>query len=304
MAEIDFIGRLHTGTKRDYVARVVAHDKAKCAEIAKQWGFDFWDGERHYGYGGYKYDGRWRVVAEAMARHYGLKAGDLRASNVKMTPSGSSYDAKIQNSKFKIQTNLPSGFNVYNSLAAVGVGRVVGLKKTQIEQGIAALESVEGRMTTVDEGQPFEVIVDYAHTPDSYEKLFRELRPVVKGKMIAMFGSAGRRDKTKRPVQGEIAGKYCDEVILTEEDDRDEDGNQILEDIAAGAEKAGKIRGKDLFLTPDRPKAIEFTLSRAKAGDTVLLLGKGHEKTIERDDREDVYDEIAITRQTLKKQSA
>ncbi|HLG90795.1 MAG TPA: UDP-N-acetylmuramoyl-L-alanyl-D-glutamate--2,6-diaminopimelate ligase, partial [Candidatus Saccharimonadales bacterium] len=215
-----------------------------------------------------------KSIANSLA--YGLKSGDLRASNVKMTSSGSSYEARIQNSTYLIQTKLPSGFNVYNSLAAVGVGHVIGLSKRQIEQGVAALESVEGRMTTIDEGQPFEVIVDYAHTPDSFEKMFKEFRPVVKGKILVMFGSAGRRDKAKRPTQGEIAGKYCDEVILTEEDDRDEDGNQILEDIAAGAEKAGKIRGKDLFLTPDRPKAIEFTLSRAKAGDTVLLLGKGH----------------------------
>ena len=115
-----------------------------------------------------------------------------------------------------------------------------------------------------------------------------------------MFGSAGRRDTAKRPIQGELAGKYCDEVILTEEDDRDEDGSQILEGIAKGAEKAGKIRDKDLFLVLDRPSAIKFALSRAKAGDIVLLLGKGHEKTIERDDREDPYDEAAIARKALK----
>ncbi|MBI4033787.1 UDP-N-acetylmuramoyl-L-alanyl-D-glutamate--2,6-diaminopimelate ligase [Candidatus Saccharibacteria bacterium] len=241
------------------------------------------------------------VKSVANSLTYGLKSGDLRAANVKMMPSGSSYEAKIQNSKFKIQTKLPGGFNVYNSLAAVGVGRVIGLSEEQIERGIAALESVEGRMTTIDEGQPFEVIVDYAHTPDSFEKMFKELRPVVKGKIVVMFGSAGRRDKAKRPVQGEIAGKYCDEVILTEEDDRDEDGNQILEDIAAGVEKAGKIRDKDLFLVLDRPTAIKFAVGRAKADDIVLLLGKGHEKTIERDDREDPYDEIAITRQALRR---
>ena len=231
---------------------------------------------------------------------YGLKSGDLQATDVKMTASGSSYEARIQNSEFRIQTKLPTGFNVYNSLAAVGVGHIIGLDKKQIEQGIAALESVEGRMTTVDEGQPFEVIVDYAHTPDSFEKMLKELRPVVKGKIIVMFGSAGRRDKAKRPKQGEIAGKYADEVILTEEDDRDEDGNQIMGDIAVGVEKAGKVRDKDLFLILDRPEAIKFALDRAKAGDTVLLLGKGHEKTIERDDREDPYDEIAITHQVLK----
>src|SRR3990167_6184658 len=193
---------------------------------------------------------------------YGLKSGDLQATNVKMTPVGSIYDANFRGrssedseekgGELNIQTKLPGGFNVYNSLAAVGVGYVIGLSKEQIEKGIAALESVEGRMTTIDEGQPFEVIVDYAHTPDSFEELFKEFKQVTKGRIITMFGSAGRRDKAKRPVQGEIAGKYCDEVILTEEDDRDEDGNQILEDIAAGAEKAGKIRDKDLFLVHNR----------------------------------------------------
>ncbi|HEX5395067.1 MAG TPA: UDP-N-acetylmuramoyl-L-alanyl-D-glutamate--2,6-diaminopimelate ligase [Candidatus Saccharimonadales bacterium] len=231
---------------------------------------------------------------------YGLKSGDLRASGVKMAADGSSFKAKIGTTNYALRTNLPSGFNVYNSLAAASVGHIIGLSKQQIEQGIAALESVEGRMNTIDEGQPFTVIVDYAHTPDSFEKMFKELRPVVKGKIIVMFGSAGRRDTAKRPIQGELAGKYCDEVVLTEEDDRDEDGNKILEAIAKGAQKAGKIRDKDLFLVLDRPTAIKFALGRAKAGDTVLLLGKGHEKTIERDDREDPYDEVKIARESLK----
>ena len=231
---------------------------------------------------------------------YGMKAGDLRAENVKMTPSGSTYTAAINSESYSIKCQLPGSFNVYNSLAAVGVGSVLGLSKKQIEQGIAALKGVEGRMTTIDEGQDFEVIVDYAHTPDSFEKLFKDLRPLVKGKLIVMFGSAGRRDKAKRPVQGQIAGKYADEVILTEEDDRDEDGNQILAEVAAGAEKSGKTSGKDLFLVLDRPEAIKFTIGRAKKGDTVLLLGKGHERTIERDDREDPWDEIGTTRQALK----
>lgn len=243
-----------------------------------------------------------RLFSQAIANPltYGVKAGDLQATNVKMTSLGSSYTAKVGDKQYQIKCQLPSGFNVYNSLAAVGVGRAIGLSKEQIEQGIAALESVEGRMTRVDEGQPFEVIVDYAHTPDSFEKMFKELRVVTKGKIIVMFGSAGRRDTAKRPVQGEIAGKYCDEVVLTEEDDRDEDGNQILEEIATGAEKAGKARNKDLFLILDRPSAIKFALSRAKAGDVVLLLGKGHEKTIERGDRENPYDEIALAHQALK----
>jgi UDP-N-acetylmuramoyl-L-alanyl-D-glutamate--2,6-diaminopimelate ligase len=177
----------------------------------------------------------------------------------------------------------------------------VGLSRQQIEQGISALEGVEGRMTRIDEGQDFDVIVDFAHTPDSFEKLFKDLKPVVKGKLIAVFGSAGRRDETKRPVQGELAGKYCDTVIITEEDDRDIDGNEIMEQIAAGAEKAGKAREKDLFLVLDRTAAIQSAIDRAQPGDTVLLLGKGHEKTIERANGENPWDEIATAHSALKK---
>jgi UDP-N-acetylmuramoyl-L-alanyl-D-glutamate--2,6-diaminopimelate ligase len=147
------------------------------------------------------------------------------------------------------------------------------------------------------------VIVDYAHTPDSFEKLFKDIKPVVKGKLIVVFGSAGRRDEAKRPVQGELAGKYADEVIITEEDDRDIDGNEILKEIAAGAEKAGKIKDKDLFLVLDRTEAINFALDRASKDDTVLLLGKGHEKTIERADGEHPWDEIGIAHEAAKRYS-
>lgn len=231
---------------------------------------------------------------------YGIEKGDLKASNVKMTPSGSSFTAKVDDQTYNIKCYLPGSFNVFNSLATVGVGHTLGLKKEQIEKGIAALKSVEGRMNHIDEGQNFDVIVDYAHTPDSFEKLFKDIKPVVKGKLIVLFGSAGRRDEAKRPVQGELAGKYADEVVLTEEDDRDIDGNQILDEIAKGAEKAGKTRDKDLFLILDRPSAIRFALKRAKTGDMVMLLGKGHEKTIERANGENPWDEIAETKKALK----
>jgi UDP-N-acetylmuramoyl-L-alanyl-D-glutamate--2,6-diaminopimelate ligase len=211
---------------------------------------------------------------------YGIEAGDLKATNVTLAPSGVSYDTSADNQTYHIKCNLPGSFNVYNSLAAVAVGRAVGLAPQQIEQGIAALEGVEGRMTRIDEGQDFSVIVDYAHTPDSFEKIFKDLRPVVKGKLIVMFGSAGRRDEEKRAVQGALAGKYADEVIVTEEDDRDMDGNAILDQIAKGAESAGKTRNKNLFLVHDRTEAISFAIQRANRGDTLLLLGKGHEKDI------------------------
>ncbi|MDB5183225.1 MAG: UDP-N-acetylmuramyl-tripeptide synthetase [Candidatus Saccharibacteria bacterium] len=211
---------------------------------------------------------------------YGVDKGDLKAIDIKPTPSGSTYIATIGSETFNITCHLPGSFNVYNSLACVAVGRAIGLSKEQIEQGIASLNSVEGRMTRVDEGQDFDVIVDYAHTPESFEKVIKEVRPLVKGRIITVFGSAGRRDIEKRAAQGEVAGRLGDIVIPTEEDDRDIDGNEILEQIASGAEKAGKVKGKDLFLILKREEAIEKAVSLAQKGDMILLLGKGHEKSI------------------------
>lgn len=231
---------------------------------------------------------------------YGVNKGDLRAENIKLTPAGSTYTAIVKDKKLKVEgediadksnyqlpttsyqitCHLPGSFNVYNSLAAVAVGRAVGLDKQQIELGIASLQAVEGRMTRVDEGQDFDVIVDYAHTPESFEKVFKEVRPLVKGRMIAVFGSAGRRDIEKRAQQGEVAGRLCDIVIATEEDDRDIDGQEILEQIAGGALEAGKAKDKDLFLVHDREAAVEAAVRMAKKGDMILLLGKGHEKSI------------------------
>lgn len=230
---------------------------------------------------------------------YGINSGELLAKDIKLNPTLVSYKAVKGELEFNIKCHLPGSFNVYNSLAAVGVGIVIGLSKDQIEQGIAALVGVEGRMTTLDEGQDFSVIVDFAHTPDSFEKLFKDIRPVVKKQLIVVFGSAGRRDEAKRATQGKLAGQYADMVIVTEEDDRDVDGNQIMNQIASGAESAGKERDKNLFLVHYRTDAIRFALNQAKADDTVMLLGKGHEKTIERADGEHPWNEIETTRQLL-----
>ncbi|MCL2280515.1 UDP-N-acetylmuramoyl-L-alanyl-D-glutamate--2,6-diaminopimelate ligase [Candidatus Saccharibacteria bacterium] len=233
---------------------------------------------------------------------YGIGKGDLLARQVKLTPSGIDYYIKYNDARLHIRSSIPGEFNVYNSLAAVGVGLSYGLTPEQIEKGIAALKSVEGRMTRLDEGQKFEVVVDYAHTPDSFEKLLHDFRTTTKGKLIVMFGSAGRRDEAKRAVQGQIAGKYADIVVLTEEDDRDVDGEGILAQIASGAEQSGKKLGKDLFKVHDRIKAIKFTLKQAKSmDDVIMLLGKGHEKTIERADGEHRWNEIETARKLLKK---
>jgi len=232
---------------------------------------------------------------------YGVGKGDLSATKVKLGADGIEYDVRIQGKKTHISAHLPGSFNVSNTLAAVGVGQALGLTPEEIRDGIAALDGVEGRMTRIDEGQLQHVIVDFAHTPDSFEKLFKDLRPVVKGKLVVMFGSAGRRDEAKRAIQGELAGKYADEVVITEEDDRDIDGLEIMNQIAEGAEKAGKVREQNLFLVHDRAEAIKYAISRASSSnDTVLLLGKGHEKTIERANGENPWDEIGTARKAAR----
>jgi UDP-N-acetylmuramoyl-L-alanyl-D-glutamate--2,6-diaminopimelate ligase len=241
------------------------------------------------------------AVAHPVAYGVDNPRADLRAEEVELASSGVKYTARIEDSSYDIRCNLPGSFNVSNSLAAVAVGRILGLSKPQIESGIMALEGVEGRMTRLDEGQSFAVIVDFAHTPDSFEKLFKDLRPVVKGRLIVLFGSAGRRDEAKRPLQGMLAGKYADEVVVTEEDDRDIDGQEIMEQIAGGAVQAGKDRDLNLFLVHDRTEAIKFALSRADGSDdTVLLLGKGHEKTIERANGENPWDELGTAKAALR----
>ncbi|HEX7368045.1 MAG TPA: UDP-N-acetylmuramoyl-L-alanyl-D-glutamate--2,6-diaminopimelate ligase [Candidatus Saccharimonadales bacterium] len=227
-------------------------------------------------------DANGHYFAEAIAHPvmYGVKKGDLRASDVQLGPGGSTFTARLGSEVYRVTSHLPGEFNVYNTLAAIGVARAAGLTREQIEHGVASLPSVEGRMNLVDEGQNFGVIVDYAPTPEGFTQVYAAVKPTVKGKIITVFGSAGRRDKLKRPIQGEIAGRESDIVVLTEEDDRDQDGMEIIREIAAGAEKAGKVEGKDMFLVHEREVAVQRAIDMAKAGDLVLLLGKGEETVI------------------------
>ncbi len=231
---------------------------------------------------------------------YGIQHGDIIATDIKLTSTGSTYTAKAGDDTYNITINIPGEFNVSNSLAALAVGRKLGLTKEQIERGLAALQSVEGRMNAIDEGQPFKVLVDFASTPDGFEKFFSSVRPLVKGKLVAVFGSAGRRDESKRAEQGRIAGRYADVVIATEEDDRDEDGMKILHQIAEGATEAGKELDSSLFLVHDREEAIGFAFTQVSApDDMVVLLGKGHENTIERADGDYPWNETEAARAAL-----
>lgn len=211
---------------------------------------------------------------------YGLKNGELRATKVQLGATGSQFTVTIGTDQYDIVSHLPGGFNVYNCLAAIGVARAAGLNRQQIEKSVASLPSVEGRMNLIDEGQDFSVIVDYAPTPDGFKQVYAAVKPTVKGRIITVFGSAGRRDVLKRPIQGEIAGQNSDIVILTEEDDRDQDGMQIIEEIAAGAIKAGKVKDKDLFFIHKREDAVQKAIDLAQKDDMVLLLGKGEETVI------------------------
>ncbi len=232
---------------------------------------------------------------------YGIEYGDMKAENIKLSPYGVSYRIPSLK-KLEIETQIGGSFNVYNSLACVAVGKRLGLSNEEIQRGIHALTSVEGRMVKIDEGQDFTAIMDYAHTPDAFEKLLPDMKKATKGRLIVMFGSAGgRRDPSKREPMGEIAGKYADIVVLTEEDDRDTPGMEIIEQIAEGARTSGKKDGADLLMELNRPAAILKCCEIAKAGDTVLFLGKGNEKTIERADGPHAYYEEDEIRKALKK---
>lgn len=196
--------------------------------------------------------------------------------------------------------NLPGLFNVENLLAAcLAVCKLLDIHISRLIQFFPGLRGVPGRLIPVREGQPFHVIVDYAHTPSSFEKIMPMMRQLTKGKLIAVFGSAGERDLEKRPMQGRIASTYCDIVILTDEDPRLEDRNKILLEIASGCQKLEK--GKTLLLEPDRVKAIFLAYSLAKnENDTVLLLGKGHESCIIYPDGPVEWDEEGVARRLLK----
>ena len=226
---------------------------------------------------------------------YGIKKGDHRATNIKLNVSGVSYSL----GNLQISTQIPGEFNVYNSMAAALVGKKLGLTNAQITDGIKSLASVEGRMNIVDEGQPFTVIVDYAHAPDALEKVFASVKGH-KGKIISVHGGAGRRDPSTRPIRGEILAKNSDIVIITEDDSRDEDPEKIAAGFIKGAEKQGKILNKDLFKELNRAKAIELAIKKAKKGDLVLILGKGHEKTILRADGPHDFEDIEVARRILK----
>ncbi len=207
-------------------------------------------------------------------------AAAVRAVNVRLDAHSTRFRAILPGAEIDIETQLVGHFNVSNCLAAIATAHSLGVKATDIARGLAGVTGVTGRMERIDEGQPFTVIVDYAHTPDSLEKVLNMLRPLTAGKLMVVFGSAGERDVQKRPIMGQIVAQKSDFFVITDEDPREEDREHILRDIAMGAESTGKREGRDFLCIADRTQAIATAFARARAGDTVLLAGKGHEQSI------------------------
>lgn len=201
---------------------------------------------------------------------------------------------------YQVKSKLPGAFNAYNLMASIiAVSKMTGISAEEVAAKIPELTPIKGRMTVISQGQPFELIVDYAHTPSSFETIFPPIRKRCRGKMICVFGSGGERDLTKRPLQGAIAARFCDIVILADEDPRGEDPVELLKMIAAGAEKEGKKMNEDLFITHERPKAIRQAFRLAGENDIVLLLGKSHENSIIYKNGPIKYDEISEAKKAL-----
>lgn len=238
-------------------------------------------------------------------------AATLRAANIAAGRAGSSFliegPADLLGgggapasppATAEARINLPGDFNVGNSLAALAVvSAITETPWTSLVPLLPHLRPVRGRMMNIERGQPFEVLIDYAHTPSSFETILPPIRARVRGRIFCVFGSGGERDTEKRPRQGEIAARYCDVVVLADEDPRGEDPVALLEEIAAGCPSLP--RNERLFLIPDRPTAIRAAFSMAKEGDAVLLLGKGHENSIIYAGRTMPYDEEAEAKAAL-----
>jgi UDP-N-acetylmuramoyl-L-alanyl-D-glutamate--2,6-diaminopimelate ligase len=214
---------------------------------------------------------------------YGEAEGaDVRATRVEEGSRSLRIGVATPRWTGQVELQLAGRFNVHNALAAIALGEALGLTQGEISSGLTAVGRVPGRMELVNCGQPFGVVVDYAHSPASLQKVLEVLGPRTSGGggLIAVFGSAGERDIRKRPMMGRIAAERSRLVILTDEDPRGEDSESILAEIAAGAEEAGKRIGRDILCIVDRRVAIETAFGRAVPGDVVLLAGKGHEQTI------------------------
>jgi UDP-N-acetylmuramoyl-L-alanyl-D-glutamate--2,6-diaminopimelate ligase len=235
---------------------------------------------------------------------YGIQSGDFRADKLDLKQDGTAFDLMTPQGIVKIETALIGGVNVYNILAAAAATFVSGCSLEDIAEAIRSFKQVPGRFEKVDCGQPFTVVVDYAHTDDALRNLTAIARDFVRrggegARVITVFGCGGDRDRTKRPLMAEAAGRGSDFVVLTSDNPRSEDPQQIIADALPGLKKTGAR----FEVEPDRKKAIRLALHEAKAGDVVLIAGKGHEKV--QITREGVFpfDDVQVAREALQQMS-
>jgi UDP-N-acetylmuramoyl-L-alanyl-D-glutamate--2,6-diaminopimelate ligase len=227
---------------------------------------------------------------------YGLRAADISTRKFSLAMSGLEFIAETSAGRITVHSRLVGRINVYNILAAIGAAIGLDVETSAIEAGIAQLAAVPGRFERVDLGQPFLIVVDYAHTDDALRNLLATARELDSaGRVITLFGCGGDRDRAKRPLMGEAAGRASDFVVLTSDNPRSEDPLRIINDAVVGLQRPGSSSqaGANYRIEPDRERAIEIALEEARPGDIVLLAGKGHEtyqvlgdRTIDFDDRE------------------
>ena len=236
-----------------------------------------------------------RVVTYALDNE-----ADVRGSTVDARPNGTAFSVRAGDWSGRVDLQLPGSFNVDNALAVMALAQAEGIDLDLAARALGEVRGVPGRMQTVDVGQPFGVVVDYAHTADSLGKVLRVLRPLARQRVIAVFGSAGERDPTKRPAMGRTSAELADITIVTDEDPRLEDAGPINQAIAEGARAAGAREGETLFVINDRTAAIRHAIALAYEGDVILLAGKGHEKTIIYGSEGRWWDEQEVARRALR----
>lgn len=227
---------------------------------------------------------------------YGQKDdSDVLISTIRLQATGSNWSL----ADMHLQTQLPGTFNIYNASAAACVGELIGLSSDQIEQGIAALHAVPGRMEVIDTGQNFGVLVDYAHTPDALDNVLTAAKEITsgKGRVLVVFGATGDRDKAKRPIMGGVVAAHADLIYLTDDETYTEDPDTIRAEVRAGIERA---KGNYIEVA-DRRQAIAAAFTAARVGDVVVLAGMGHQDTRNMGGKSIAWDERDIARELLAK---
>ena len=217
------------------------------------------------------------------------------ADDAEIRPEGLVIDssgARFTAGGIEIETVLRGRFNVENVVGAVAAGILLDIAEEEIAAGIRALEGVPGRFEAVDAGQPFNVLVDYAHKPDALDNVLRAARDITEGRVIVVFGAGGDRDRGKRPLMGKIASELADVVVITSDNPRSEDPLAIIQDILQGA-------GMDVEIDPDRRSAIAGAIGKAEPGDVVVIAGKGHEQGQEIAGEKLPFDDRLVAREVL-----